>query len=48
MWIYLVHHYFFKYLEKEAKIGHWPVIVYAIRIEGRFLQQEGDVGRVKV
>ena len=35
----MIHHYFFKNLGKEAKIGHWPVIVQAILTEGGFLQK---------
>ena len=29
----MVHHYFLKYLGKEAKIGHWLVIVHAVLID---------------
>ena len=36
---YLVCHYLLKNLEKEAKIGHWPVILHAILIEGGFLEK---------
>ena len=35
----MVHHYFLKNLGKEVKIGHWPVILYAILIEGGFLRK---------
>ena len=48
MCIYLVHHYFLKNLRKEGKIRHWPVILHAIHIEGKFFQKGGDVGRLKV
>ena len=37
----MVHHYFLKYLGKEAKIIHWPVILHAILIEGGFFSKGG-------
>ena len=42
---WLVHHYFLKYLGKEAKIRHWPLILHAILIEGGFFQKWGGEGR---
>ena len=35
----MVHHFFLKNPGKEAKIGHWPVILHAILIEGEFFQK---------
>ena len=39
LWIWLVHHYLLKNLGKEAKSRHWPVILHAILIEGRFFKR---------